>query len=144
MSLPELDNLVRIDKLKVEQGSQFEIDGLLQSANARLEDARRQDLSLESRFDLAYGAAHAIAVAALRWHGYRSDNRYIVFQALQHTLGLRAAEWRLFAEAHSIRNTGEYEGFFAISQQIVTDLVVGTEAIYSATLKLGRIRSEEL
>lgn len=53
-------------------------------------------------------------------------------------------QWRLFAEAHSIRNTGEYEGFFAINQQIVTDLVAGTEAIYSKALKLGSLLSEEL
>jgi type I restriction enzyme M protein len=36
-------------------------------------------LALESRFDLAYDAAHALSFAALRWHGYRSGNRYIVW-----------------------------------------------------------------
>jgi hypothetical protein len=48
---------------------------------------------MESRFDLAYNAAHALCLAALRWHGYRPTNRYIVFQGLPHTLGL--------ADAHS-------------------------------------------
>lgn len=47
-------------------------------------------LAIESRFDLAYNAAHALALAALRARGYRSDNRYVVFQALPHTLGLPA------------------------------------------------------
>jgi hypothetical protein len=44
--------------------------------------------SLESRFDLAYGAAHALCLAALRHHGYRASKRYIVFQILPDTLGL--------------------------------------------------------
>ena len=42
---------------------------------------------LESRFDLAYNAAHARCLAALRWHGYRPADRYIVFHALPHALG---------------------------------------------------------
>lgn len=33
-------------------------------------------------FDLAYGAAHALCLAALRHHGYRPSQRYIVFQVL--------------------------------------------------------------
>lgn len=41
-----------------------------------LHDARQTMLSIESRFDLAYNAAHAGALAALRTHGYRSENRY--------------------------------------------------------------------
>lgn len=45
-------------------------------------------LSEDSQFMLAYGAAHSFSLAALRWHGYRSDSRYLVFQCLQHTLGL--------------------------------------------------------
>jgi hypothetical protein len=45
----------------------------------RLQDARQPILSLESRFDLAYNAAHASALSALRAHGYRSENRFLVF-----------------------------------------------------------------
>ena len=29
--------------------------------------------SLEGRFDLANNASHSLALAALRWHGYRAD-----------------------------------------------------------------------
>ena len=52
----------------------------------RLRDAQNLELGVESRFDLAYNAAHAYSLAALRWHGYRSGNRYTVFQCLPHTL----------------------------------------------------------
>jgi hypothetical protein len=67
-----------------------EIAGLIGSGNARLKDSENVTLALESRFDLSYNAAHALCLAALRRQGYRSGNRYIVFQALQHTLGLSA------------------------------------------------------
>jgi hypothetical protein len=75
---------------------------------------RRMDtgtILVESRFDLAYNAAHAFSLAALRWHGYRPDKkRYIVFQALAHTLSLPAAQWRVLDDAHRRRNEVEYEG----------------------------------
>jgi hypothetical protein len=70
-----LDNRVRIGKLKVESPTEAEFDGLFRSGRVRLADARNGMLNLESRFDLAYNAAHALSLAALRWHGYRSDNR---------------------------------------------------------------------
>jgi hypothetical protein len=53
MSSSELNNLVRTKDLKVEPGDQKEFDGLLVSARARLADAQRADLALESQFDLA-------------------------------------------------------------------------------------------
>ena len=84
MTSPELENLVRIGKLKREAWSHRDFDGLVKSGSARLTDAARTELSIEGRFDLAYNAAHALALAALRHRGYRSDNRYVVFQALPH------------------------------------------------------------
>ena len=65
---------------------------------ARLQDAAHTELSLEGRFDLAYNAAHALCLAALRWHGYRPVNRYIVFQVLPQTLGLGPEVWRVLAK----------------------------------------------
>jgi len=66
MTSPNLDNLVKARQLKKEPGDQKELDGLVRSARARLVDARNTSLSTESRFDLAYNAAHAFALAALR------------------------------------------------------------------------------
>jgi hypothetical protein len=62
------------------------LEGLRASAERRLVDAERKELSFDSRFDLAYNAAHAFALIALRRMGYRSDNRYLVFQVLPHTV----------------------------------------------------------
>ena len=90
-----LDNLVKIDELEVEPRSQAEIDGLIRSGEARLKDAEIAALSSESRFDLLYNAAHAFSLAALRHRGYRPrKKRYVVFQALAHTLDLPAEQWR--------------------------------------------------
>ena len=104
MRKEELDNLVKIGQLKAEPGTLAEFDGLVDSARKRLADARNESLSSESRFDLAYNAAHALALAALRRCGYRSENRYVVFQSLAHTLGMDAAIWRVLAKCHNQRN----------------------------------------
>jgi hypothetical protein len=63
----ELANLARISKLKEEPGTPGEIKGLLTSGTERLADARNGSLAMSSRFDLAYNAAHAFSLAALRW-----------------------------------------------------------------------------
>ena len=88
MTNDKLDNLVRIGQLKSEPATEEEIAGLLRSGTVRLADAKHESLSQESRFDLAYNAAHALSLAALRHAGYRSANRYLVFQYTQHTLDL--------------------------------------------------------
>src|SRR3546814_18682994 len=110
MPLPPLDNLVRIGQLKAEPPAQAEFDGLVRSGQVRLADAANAALSLESRFDLAYNAAHALSLAAMRWHGYRSENRYQVFQCLTHTLGLEEVQWRVRAPAPRQHNLAEYAG----------------------------------
>lgn len=109
-----------------------EFAGLQRSALARLNDARNPANSLESRFDLAYNAAHALCLAALRWHGYRSGNRYIVFQVLPHTLGLGPEVWRVLAKCHEIRNLGEYEGDLNVDERIVADLVDACSTVAAA------------
>jgi hypothetical protein len=43
-----------------------EFAGLLRSGLARLKDAENEENSLDGRFDLAYSAAHALCLAALR------------------------------------------------------------------------------
>ena len=82
MTLPPLDDLARIGQLKAEPRNEAEVRRLLAMARTRLGDAGLGSLSLEGRFISAYNAAHAAALAALRWHGYRSENRYTVSSVL--------------------------------------------------------------
>jgi hypothetical protein len=100
-----------------------EFDGLVRSGLARLKDGENDANSLESRFDLAYGAAHALCLAALRYHGYRPSKRYIVFQVLPDTLGLGPEVWRVLSKCHDMRNRTEYEGALDVDERLVTDLI---------------------
>jgi hypothetical protein len=122
MSQPELDNLVRIGQLKAEPRNAQEVTRMLAMAHTRLSDAKLSNLSLEGRFTSAYNAAHAAALAALRWHGYRSENRYTVFQCLTHTLGWPANRWRVLDAAHQKRNLAEYEGYLDIEESTVAEM----------------------
>ncbi len=128
-----LENLSGPGKsLKKEAPDLNEFAGLLRSGLARLKDARNTQLALESQFDLAYNAAHSLNLAALRRLGYRSGNRYIVFQVLPHTLGLGSQVWRVLDKCHNTRNLGEYEGLLEVDERLVTDLITATQAVADA------------
>ena len=140
VSLPPLDNLVRIRQLKSEAAAQVEIDGLLRSGSARLKDAQLDGLSLDSRFDLAYNAAHAFSLAALRWHGYRSENRYTVFQSLEHTVKLPPEQWRVLDQAHRKRNLAECEGNLDIDRALVEALIRVAQEVGARVAGLGKVQ----
>lgn len=129
MGLPELDNLVRVGQLKAEPRNIQEVTRMLAMAQTRLRDARLSSLSLEGRFTSAYNAAHAAALAALRWHGYRSENRYTVFQCLTHTLGWPANRWRVLDSAHQKRNLAEYEGYLEVEVSTVDEMCVLVQSL---------------
>ena len=132
MASPELENLLKVGKLKREPPSREEIAGLLESAAERLADAGRADLAYASRFDLAYNAAHALALAALRSAGYRSDNRYLVFQALAHTAAMPAEKWRVLAKAHERRNFAEYEGQLERDERLLAELIAIAKELWDS------------
>ena len=52
--------------MKAEPPDPKEFAGLVRAAKARLTDARNSALALESRFDLAYNAAHGLSLAGDR------------------------------------------------------------------------------
>lgn len=132
-STSSLDNLSGPGKsLKAEPSDAAELAGLVRTGMARLVDARNTALALESRFDLAYNAAHALCLAALRTKGFRASNRYIVFQVLPHTLGLGPEVWRVLDLCHNKRNLGEYEGLLEVDLRLVTDLITATQKVADA------------
>ena len=134
-----LDNLVTTGQLKREPPADAEIAGLF-SALARLGDAENTALAIESRFDLAYNAAHGLALAALRTHGYRSENRFIVFQLLEETVKLPPAEWRVLDQAHRKRNLVEYEGNIDFDVKLVEAMIRVARTIEAALTKTIRER----
>jgi hypothetical protein len=137
MGKHELDNLVKIQRLKAESPARSEYTGMVVSARKRLVDAQREDLDPDSRFDLAYGAAHRLALAALRREGYRSENRITVFQTLVHTLGTDRAHIQTFLKAHNERNLAEYEGRMEIDAKLLADLLRSTKALETEVGKLA-------
>lgn len=126
-----LDNLAGPGKpLRSETPDAQELAGLMRTGRARLHDASHASLALESRFDLAYNAAHALCLAALRQRGFRpANNRYIVFQVLPHTLGLGPEVWRVLNRAHTLRNQTEYEGVLDVDERFVQDLLKAVRAV---------------
>jgi hypothetical protein len=136
MTSQNLEKLAAAKQLKAEPPGRKEFEGLVRLGRTRLNDARTAGLSLEGRFDLAYAAAHALSLAALRWHGYRSENRYLVFQCLPHTLGIAPEHWRVLALCHERRNAAEYGGEFQVDERLVAELVKVTQAVLAKVLAL--------
>jgi hypothetical protein len=136
MGKQDLDNLVRIGSLKAEPTSRKEFDGMLASARRGLIDAQNESIGTDSQFDLAYGAAHRFALAALRHQGYRSENRITVFQTLVHTLGTDKIDVQIFLKAHNERNLAEYEGRVDIDAALLVDLIRCTKRLEAAVRKL--------
>lgn len=136
MSLPALDKLAGVGQLKAEPRNEAEVRRLVVMARTRLDDAQLPAASIEGRFTSAYNAAHSAALAALRWHGYRSENRYIVFQCLTHTLGWPAASWRVLDAAHRKRNLAEYEGFLEVEESAIAELCALVAELIADVAKL--------
>ncbi|MDT3311851.1 hypothetical protein QZR14_10825 [Pseudomonas sp. rhizo66] len=126
-----LENLLRSGGLKAEPPDRKECEGLMRSAVDRLKDAQTSTLSFSSRFDLAYNAAHALALTALRLSGYRSDKRYLVFQCLVHTAHISKVQVRLFALCHERRNLAEYEGYMDEDDALLAQLLESTSQLLS-------------
>jgi hypothetical protein len=116
-----------------------EFDGLVRSGLVRLKDAENEANSLESRFDLAYGAAHALCLAALRHHGFRPSKRYIVFQVLPDTLGLGPEVWRVLSKCHDMRNRTEYEGAIDVDEKLLADLINACRTVADKVKQLPSI-----
>lgn len=124
--------------LKIEPPDAAEIAGLLRTGRTRLIDAASSGLAIESQFDLAYNAAHALCLAALRSKGFRPSHRYIVFQVLPHTLGLGPEVWRVLDLCHNKRNLGEYEGLMDIDEQLVKDLISAANRVLETITNSGQ------
>jgi hypothetical protein len=138
-----LENLSGDDKpLRAEPFDAGEFAGLTQSGLTRLADARKNSLALASRFDLAYNAAHALCLAALRRKGYRAQNRYIVFQVVPHTLGLGPEVWRVLAKCQDVRNRSEYEGDLMVDDKLVNSLIEACDAVAATLEKLAALAPE--
>lgn len=132
MTSPELERLADRGLLKREPPVAAQVAALVTAGEEQLRDAATPRLSTRSRFQLAYSAAYALASAALRRAGYRSDNRYLAFQTLELTLAIGAPTWRVLARAHQLRNQMEYEGTGQPDQRLVADTMAAARTVLGA------------
>jgi len=135
-----LDNLAKNGYLKLEPCDKEEITRMLVIAYRRLLDSQIKEVSIEGRFTSAYNAAHGAALAALRWHGFRSENRFMVFQCLGDTLGWPASKWRVFDSAHQKRNLAEYEGYLEVEESTIDELHNLTMSLIKDVEKLAKMK----
>lgn len=94
-------------------------------------------LAPESRFDLGHNAAHALALAALGHCRYRSDNRYVVFQAWPHRLGVPTPIWRVPATCHERRNLAQYAGALDVDERLLADLLDAAQTVTGGRTRVG-------
>jgi hypothetical protein len=137
-----LENLARAKQLNAEPASAKQISRLLESAETQLHDSRNASLGAPSRFMLAYNAAHALALAALRAAGYRpssAGHRKIIFQVLDATADAPPELWRAIDRYHDRRNASEYEGAPPATAVEAEDMVKLTSELQRLVLaRFGR------
>ena len=141
---PNLENLARAKQLNAEPVAGEQIGRLLANAEAQLRDSRNPSLSAPSRFMLAYNAAHALALAALRSAGYRpssAGHRKIIFQVLAATADAPPELWLALDKYHDRRNASEYEGAPPASTVEADDLVKLTGELHR--LVLARLKRKK-
>ena len=137
MISPNLQKLAQGGDLEAETPSRPQFVTLVRLGRSLLADARGGELSLEGRFSLVYGAAQALAAAALRAHGYRSGNRAMAFECLPETAGLSAVQLRVLELCHDRRDRAEQDGLLEVDERLVRE---AAEVVQKLLERLERLR----
>lgn len=123
MAEEELANLARVGLLDAVPFSAPLLQRMLATARVRLQDARRTDNSLETRFDCAYTSIRAVADAALLARGWRTatnkpGHHQTTLQCLVLTLDVSPAAVRVLDALRKQRNLSDYEGEMVTEQAL--------------------------
>jgi hypothetical protein len=137
LTSPNLQRRAQGGDLETEAPSRPQFLTLVRLGRSLLEDARRESLSLEGRFSLVYGAAQALAAAALRAQGYRSGNRSTAFECLPETAGLSTVQSRVLELCHDRRVKAEQEGLLEVDERLVAE---AAEVAQKLLERLERVR----
>ena len=102
----------------------------LKAAGARwLRDSRSSAKALENRFHFAYNAAVSFSRAALRYHGFRSDNIDLVFCVAPHALGLDADVSRRLLKCREVHDGWAFQGYGRVDQSTFDALMAACAAV---------------
>lgn len=120
-----LENLLRIGKLKPHTAEQSEIARLLAVADRVLRDASVNQLSADSRLDLAYRTIMQAALVAMLANGFRPStsepgHHQVLIQALPKTIGLATDRMRVLEAYRAARNQSDYRGV-PVSQAVAAE-----------------------
>lgn len=133
MTFEHLLNLQRIGQLDAVPFSADLLEKMLAVAESRLQDARRVENSMETRFDCAYTAIRAVADAALLKQGFRTStskpgHHQTTLQCLVHTLGVEPSTLRVLDGLRKQRNLSDYDGE-SITQSVLQECLDQAEAL---------------
>lgn len=121
--------------LREEATSPSEVQGLLASAAAFLADAKRDGNSDQTRYNIAYEAAHALALAAMRACGLRPaqgpGHRAMVFSVLDATTVAPPKVCIPLSKANEKRNRLTYDGLTTFSRAELEELIQCVQALDS-------------
>lgn len=139
MTSEYLLNLLRIGLLDEVPFSADLLEKMLHAAHSRLQDAKRLENSLETRFDCAYMAIRAVADAALLKQGFRTStskpgHHQTTLQCLVHTLGQEPMTVRILDGLRKQRNLSDYDGE-SITQSALQECLTQAEALWVAADK---------
>ena len=127
-----LDNLIGRGLEKAETDRE-ELARYLDRIRRKLADSRQTNISLDSRFDVAFEALLQIALAALRARGYRTTSgaghQQLAIQALPKTIGVDSREVRTLDEFRKRRSAGLYLADFEPSAAEVEALVAAADRL---------------
>lgn len=110
-----LENLQRIGKLRPHKITREEVARLLSAIRRNLKDAYNEDITAESRFDIAYKAVMHCALVAMMANGYRPStnepgHHATVVQSLPTTIGLPSQRMIVLDQLRKKRNLTDYTG----------------------------------
>ena len=110
-----LENLSGIGRIKPHRATAVEIRRLLSSAEAALADAKREENSAATRFDMGYKAIMQCSLAALMANGFRPStgepgHQQTTIQTLPKTIGLPSDRMKVLDGFRRARNLSDYEG----------------------------------
>lgn len=139
MTSEHLLNLHRIGQLDAVPFSAELLEKMLAVASSRLQDARRAENSMETRFDCAYTAIRAVADAALLKQGFRTStskpgHHQTTLQCLVHTLGVELATVRILDGLRKQRNLSDYDGE-SITQSVLKECLNQAEDLLAVASK---------
>ena len=129
-----LENLLKIKQLQPHNPTREAVQRLLQAAARNIVDARIEEVSFDTRFDVAYKAIMQCAMAALWANRYRTStsqpgHHQTAIQSLSKTIGLEQNTVIVLDALRKQRNVSDYEGD-PVSDQALIECIKQAEQLY--------------